>query len=180
MNSAAFASISFGLLLLLLYGSLAFRPQPSIAALGRFPRTVWPGRLLTVMCLTWFAFNLWKVDLGGFNGLKQALYVAVPVSIYLVIVYIPDLLSVRGVCGLILLAAQPLLVATRWTGTPASMAVAVFTYILILKAMMLMVYPHLWIRSLRWWKDTPAMKLPALALGGAVGAVLILCGVLSL
>jgi len=180
MNSAALASISFGILMLLLYGGIALKPQPTVAALGRFPRTVWPGRVLTVVCLTWFAFNLWKVDLGGFNGVKQALYVAVPVGIYLVIVYIPDLLSVRGVCGLILLAAQPLLIATRWTGTPASIAVAVFVYMLLLKAMILMVYPHLWIRSLRWWNATPGMKLPALALGVAVGAAMVLCGVFSL
>lgn len=180
MNPAALTSMIFGALLLLLYGGIAWKGGTVLSALENFPRSVWPGRILTAVCLVWFARNLWQVDLGGFNDLKKLLYAAVPVGIYLVIVYIPDLLSVRGVCGLVLLGAQPLLVATRWTGTPASLAVGIVTYVLLVKCMVLIVYPHLWKRSLRWWRAHEEVQLPGLLLGGAVGMTLLVCGVLSL
>lgn len=120
------------------------------------------------------------VDLGGFNELKKILYVAVPIGIYLIIVFIPDLLSVRGVCVFIVLGARPLLVETRWTGTPASFAVALFVYLLLIKSMFLVVYPHLWIRSVDWWKEHPEYRIPSVAVGGLAGAALTVCGLLSL
>jgi len=180
MNPAALTSLIFGVSLLGLYAWIALKPESAVSALRAYPRTVWPGRLLTVICMIWFARNLWMVDLGGFNELKKILYVAVPIGIYLIIVFIPDLLSVRGVCVFIVLGARPLLVETRWTGTPASFAVALFVYLLLIKSMFLVVYPHLWIRSVDWWKEHPEYRIPSIAVGGLAGAALTVCGLLSL
>lgn len=180
IHPAALTAFIFGAVLLGLYTWIAIKPLSALPALRAYPRTVWPGRILTVICVFWFARNLWQVDLGGFNDLKKILYAAVPIGIYLIVVFIPDLLSVRAAGAFILLAGQPLLVETRWSGEPASIAVAIIVYGLLIKSMILVAYPHLWIRSLDRWKDHPNKHLPLLILGWGVGAALLVCGLLSL
>lgn len=172
--------MSLGVLLGLLYGWVAWKPASALPALRAYPRTVWPGRVLTAICVVWFAWNLWQVDLGGFNELKKLLVVLVPVGIFLITVFIPDLLSVRGLCVLVLLAGQPLLTATRWSGTPASPAVALFVYVLLIKAMVLVVYPHLWIRGLDWWQNHSELRRSGIVSGAVVAAALLISGLVSL
>jgi len=146
--SAPITALILGVLFLA--GSVAaFFPGRGREWLRRYPRSLWPGRILSVLCLIWFARNLTLVDMGGLNVLKNLLWVAVPASIYLVIVFVPDLLSVRGLCGLGLLAGNPLLIATRWQGTPASIMVGIWTYAVLVVCMVLIVYPHLWPRGIR-------------------------------
>ena len=178
-NTAALVSVGLGLGLCALYAWVAFSPS-ALKVLRAYPRTVWPGRILAAICLIWFARNLGQVDLGGFNSLKKLLFVAVPLGIYLITVYIPDLLPVRGLCVLFLLAAQPILTAVRWSGTPASIAVGIFVYALLVKSMILVVYPHLWIRGMDWWEDHPQARRPGLRAGMFLGLALAISGAVSL
>jgi len=178
-NIAALTSLGLGIALCALHAWIMWRPQEALPAFRRFPRTVWPGRILAAVCMLWFARNLWQVDLGGFNSLKNILYVAAPTGIYLVVVFLPDLLSVRALFAFFLLAAQPALVAVRWSGTPASWAVGLFVYALIVKSMILIVYPHLWIRSLDRWEARPEVRKPFLAVGVLMGLALVACGAVS-
>lgn len=178
-NPAAIASLALGLVLCALYAWVGFLPAKALPALRAFPRKVRIGQILTGICLIWFAWNLGKVDLGPFNPLKNLLYVAAPLGIYYVLVYTPDLLAVRGVCVLVLLAGQPLLIATRWTGTPASWAVGILVYAMLIKAMVLVVYPHLWIRSLNRMEKEPKLLRSGLILGGVIGVAMIIAGAVS-
>jgi len=180
IHPAATTSLLMGISLLAFYAWVTFKPDTALLALKAYPRTVWPGRIFTAVCLVWFARNLWQVDLGGFNDLKKLLYVAVPVGICLIVVLLPDLLSVRGLCVFFLLAGQPLLIATRWSGTPASLAVALMTYLLLIKSMVLVVYPHLWNRGITWWENHPESRKPGLGAGVLVGCLLVGSGLLSL
>jgi hypothetical protein len=178
LNASLF-SMLLGAALLLLYSGLLLAPAPLLRGLRAFPRSVFPARLLTAVCLVWFAQNLWQVDLGAFNPAKRALFVVVPVGWYLITTYLPDLLAVRGLCALLLLAGRPLLVMTRWQEGPASIAVGLLIYAVMIKSMFLVVYPHLWLRGLNWLEARPLRLRAAASVGLALGAALLVCGLLS-
>ncbi len=177
---APFVSIYFGALLLAFYVWMWRKPAQSQAAMIAFPRTVWPGRVLIAISVAWFAYNLNQVDLGRFNNLKMALWVAVPLGIYLITQYLPDLLSVRGLCTFCLLGGQSVLVAVRWHGSISQTAVALFVYVVMVKCMFFVLYPHLWIRAVKWMEAEPKRRQGALLSGFAVAAALLICGIVSL
>ena len=177
---APLVSIYFGILLLALYVWIWRMPVQSGALLKAFPRAVWPARVLIAISLVWFAYNLNQVDLGRFNSLKVALWVLVPVGIYLITHYIPDLLAVRGLCIFCLLAGQSVLVAVRWHGSVSQFAVALFLYAVMVKCMFLVVYPHFWIRAVKWMESDSKRRQGALLAGSGIGAILLICGLISL
>jgi hypothetical protein len=169
-----------GVILIGLYLWLWRAPRSADKALRAFPRSVWPARLLALVSVVWFGLNLQQVDLGGFNPAKRALIVLVPLGYFLLIRYLSDLLAVRGLCALVLLGAKPVLTFARWHGTPASLALVIFWYLLILKAMFLMVYPHLWIRGLTRMRDDRKLRNAGAAVGIVIGVVLLAAGLFSL
>ncbi|MDF3127952.1 hypothetical protein P0Y35_01955 [Kiritimatiellaeota bacterium B1221] len=177
---APFVSIYFGVFLLAFYGWMWRMPAQSTAALKAFPRSVWPGRILIAVSVAWFASNLNQVDLGRFNNLKMALWVAVPLGIFLITQYLPDLLSVRGFCTFCLLAGQSVLVAVRWHGTISQTAVALLVYVLMVECMFLVLYPHFWIRGIQWMEAVPQRRVMALSAGFLISAGLLICGFISL
>jgi len=164
MSTAAQFTFFIATLLLLLYGWMLLSPASFRAAMTRYPRSRIPGLILTFLALLGFAWNLWGVDFGGLSVLKRLLIPAVPVGWYLITKYLPDLLSVRSLAAVLLLAGNPLLVHTRWQGTPASYVFGGLVYVLVVKALFLVAYPHLWIRSLNWTFATPRRaRIPAFA-----------------
>lgn len=177
---APFISLAFGVVLLVLYGWMILVPQKALAAFRLYPRSIWPGRILVTISVIWFAFNLNQVDLGGFNTLKKALWVLVPVTCYLIVTFIPDLLSVRGFCTFCLLAGKSVLIAVRWQGGPAPIAVALLIYLLMVKCMFLVVYPHFWLRGIDWMEAYPGRRKAMLFLGMAIAVALIVSGFISL
>ncbi len=179
-TSAPFISIYFGLVLLAVYGFSFVKPKAALAAFRAFPRSVWPARVLVAVCLVWFALNLNQVDLGGFNVTKRLLWVAVPLGYYLVTTFIPDLLALRGLCTFCLLAGNSVLIAVRWHGSPAHYAVALLVYLILVKCMFLVVYPHLWFRGLNWLEAATKRLKIALGAGMGLAVVMILCGLISL
>lgn len=146
---------------------MLLHPVSFQSAWTAFPRKRLPGQVFTLLALLGFAYNLWGVDFGGLSVLKRLLIPAVPVGWFLITVYLPDLLAVRGLAAVLLLAGQPLLVETRWQGTPASIVFGVLVYMAIVKSMFLVAYPHLWIRFLRW-AFAEERRTKALAAGGLV------------
>lgn len=164
----------------LVYSWLLFLPAQAECAMRAFPRREWPARVLVVACVIWFAFNLNLVDLGGFNKYKPVLFALVPVGIVLILRYIPDLLAVRSLCALFLLAAQPMIVVARWHGDLASWILLLFIYFGILKCMFLVVYPHFWLRGLNWLGEHPGRRTACLSGGLGAGVLLLASGVLAL
>jgi len=176
---APLVSTLFGIFLLLFYGWMWRMPAQADTALRAYPRSVWPARILVAISFAWFAYNLNQVDLGRFNSLKVGLWVLVPVGVYLMTKFIPDLLAIRASCTFCLLAGQPVLVAVRWHGSPAQYVVALFVYILMVTCMFLVVYPHFWYRGLDWLKENPKRRPLPLSIGCALGGILLISGIVS-
>ncbi len=112
-----------------------------------FPRSIWPGRILLAVDMVWAAYAVTTLHLGGFDALKIHLYWIAPVCIVLGSLYLDELLSVRALGGLLLLAAGPILGATRWNPSQWRLVVTVITYLWILVGLVFVLEPW-WFRRL--------------------------------
>jgi len=179
MSHTPAIALALGLFLALFHGWIWLRPAMAQRELLAYPRRVLPARVFLAVALVWFAYNLWQVDFGPFSVYKPLLYALVPIGYVLVSTWLPDLLAVRSLCFVLLLAGNPLLVITRWHGSPGQIAIGIFIYLLMVKCMVLVVYPHLWKRGVHWAYARPR-RAQAFALGGlGLAAVFLLCGALS-
>jgi hypothetical protein len=172
-------AIYFGLVLLALYLWIWLSPVKAFAALKNFPRSTWPAWIFVGISLIWFALNLNQVDLGRFNTLKVGLWAAVPLAFYLIVTFTPDLLAVRGLCTFCLLAGKSVLVAVRWHGSPAQFVIALLVYVVMVKCMFLVVYPHFWIRGVTKVEANPMLKKLSVVGGTLFSVALLACGFLS-
>ncbi len=173
MSTAAQFTFLAATLLLSFHTWIYFAPDSCRASMTRFPRSRLPALLFTFLALLGFALNLWSVDFGGLSMLKRLLIPAVPLAWYLITKFLPDLLSVRSLAALLLLAGNPLLVHTRWQGTPASLIFGLLVYLMVVKALFLVAYPHLWIRGVNWTFATPR-RARTLAISGWIFGILLL------
>lgn len=139
-----------------------------------YPRSVWPGRILVVIDLLWAAFAINLMHLDMFDALKVHLYWLAPVCIVLSILYLDELLSVRALGGLLLLAAGPMLNAARWHPSAWRYVMAVLAYIWIGFGLLWLLEP--------WWFRRMALRVQSLSVvrAGGVFKVLIGAGLIAL
>ena len=112
-----------------------------------FPRSVWPGRVLLAVDLVWAAYAVTTLHLGGLDILKVHLYWLAPVCVVLGSRSLDELLSVRALGGLLLLAAGPVLNAARWNPSTWRLVVTVMAYLWILVGLTFVLEPW-WFRRL--------------------------------
>ena len=112
-----------------------------------FPRSIWPGRILLAVDVVWAAYAVTTLHLGGFDALKIHLYWLAPVCIVLGCRYLDELLSVRALGGLLLLAACPILNAARWNSSDWRLVVTCIAYAWILVGLVFLLEPW-WFRRL--------------------------------
>ena len=112
-----------------------------------FPRSIWPGRILLAVDMVWAAYAVTTLHLGIFDAWKVHLYWLAPVSIVLGCLYLDELLSVRALGGLLLLAAGPVLAAARWNPSNGRLVVTCITYVWILIGLTFVLEPW-WFRRL--------------------------------
>ena len=117
---------------LFLGGMGQLRPDVLRVWLDRFPRSAWPGRLLTAIGLPWAAyFQLVTPPVAGNDLLVKIVMGLVPVAFILIMIFLKELLSVRALGGILLLAAAPLLKEARLHDSSFSVAITLITYVFI-------------------------------------------------
>jgi hypothetical protein len=137
--------------------------------LEKFPRSVTPGRVLFSIDMVWAACAVSPMHLGGFDGLKVHLYWLVPVCIVLGCLYLDELLSVRSLGGLLLLAAGPLLSVARFPGSNWGYVISVLAYVWIAFGLLFLLCP--------WWFRRMVLLIPSATAVRAGGALKALFGV---
>lgn len=110
---------------------------------ANFPRSVWPGRILLAVDMVWAAYQVSLMHLGGADALKVHLYWIAPVCIVVGSLYLDELLSVRALGGLLLLAAGPMLNAARWHPSAWRFVITVMAYLWIAAGLLFLLSP--------WW-----------------------------
>ncbi len=158
-------------------------PARAAAWWRRFPRSVWPGRVLAVASLAWAALWAPFVMLEFFQGAAARMFPWVQVAFLAlaagVILAMPDLLSCRAAGMLFVLVPTPLLSAARWHPSPARLLVVLAAYAMAVAGMFWIAKP--WI--LRDWilaaNATPRRARAVSAAFLALGLALLICALLA-
>lgn len=125
----------------------ACTPDQVRRGLADFPRSVWPGRILLAVDMVWAAYAVTTLHLGTLDAWKVHIYWLAPVSVILGCLYLDELLSVRALGGLLLLAAGPILNAARWNPSNWRLVVTCIAYAWILVGLVFVLEPW-WFRRL--------------------------------
>ena len=125
-----------------LAGLLLLRfPAAVRAGLAAFPRSKWPGWILTAACLFWVSWVIRHAALGRFEGLKPLIPVAAVLVFAGMVWLLDELLAPRALGGLLLLLANPLLNGVRWADSPWRYAVILIAYAWVVAGCALMLHP---------------------------------------
>lgn len=103
------ATLLPGLLLLVLGAPLALGLSGAGAAIRAFPRSGFAAYVVFGAAAVWFLHNIWHLSAADFGEYKTYLFIGFAIVAVLAFRCVPDFLAVRGACGLVLLAAAPLL-----------------------------------------------------------------------
>lgn len=153
------------------------RPGSAIGLAKAFPRSVWPGRILSAIDFVWAALLLNAMPMGHFDSWKVALYVLCPLAIILVPIYLDELLSPRALGGLYLLLAAPILDAARWHPSSWSVVMSVVAYIMVIAGIAFVLAPYLLNRMLVVGTGNESRCRAFAILGCGFGLLLICLGI---
>lgn len=134
-----------------------------------FPRSIWPGRILLAVDMVWSAYEITLMHLGGFDAFKVHLYWIAPVCIVIGALYLDELLSVRALGGLLLLAAGPMLNTARWHPSAWRFVIIIMGYLWIFVGLLFLLSP--------WWFRRIAMQFRSVAALRAAGIFKALVGI---
>ena len=143
MSTLAVITLILGLLAICGGGFAVKSPETMRSALEKYPRSVWPGRILLAIDMIWSAYAVNQLHLGGFDPLKIHLMWLAPVLIGVGAIYLDELLSVRALGGLLLLAVGPILAAVRDNGLGWGVIISVLCYLWIIAGLFFVLEP--------WW-----------------------------
>lgn len=164
-----------GLFLTALYGYGLKQPEGLKTRLFDYPRSDWPGRLLTAVSLPWAAyFLIITPPVAGNSGLEKLVMLLTPVAFVLVLKYLDELLSVRALGGFLLLLATPLMKSARLHDSGLSVIVTLFAYLIAIKGMVFVLSPFRFRHGVEWLTKTPGRFKPAMITGTAFGILLLL------
>ena len=139
-------------------------PAQVARMLENFPRSRPIAWALTAACLLWVAWLLFQTPLGRVDSLKPALYFLPPLSFYLLINFMDELLAPRALGVLLLLVATPVLRIVQWHDSPWRLVITVMAYAWVIAGMALILSPYLFRRTARLLVPTSSRhRLSALA-----------------
>ena len=145
----------------LLAGVVLLRfPSALRAGLLAFPRSKWPGWILTAICLFWVSWVMSHAALGRFEALKPLIPILAVLAFAAIVWLLDELLSPRALGGLLLLVANPMLNGVRWADSAWRFVPAVIAYAWVIAGCALMLHPWLF-RQLaeRYLRSDGAVRL---------------------
>lgn len=172
-------SILFGLLCIAVYGFAIKNPEGFQQQIRDFPRSEWPGRILTAISLPWAAYYLIITPpVAGNSMLTKLVMVLTPVAFVLVMKYLNELLSARALGGFLMLLATPMLQMARLHESSWSVVISVLAYIIAIKGMVLVLSPFRFRQSSEWLMAKPQMYRMAKIVGLDIGFGMLALGLL--
>jgi len=155
-------------LFLLVSAALLVWNGPAVGAMARsFPRSRRAAFVTMGVGAAWTLYRVTQLGEADFGNYRTQIFIGFVVLTILAFRYVPDFLSVRGVCVILLLAADVLLNAAYMRyEEPARLILVVLVYAMILLALYLAVAPFR-LRDFFQWLFGRSHR--ARALGVAVG-----------
>ncbi|MCX7819965.1 MAG: hypothetical protein N2652_12295 [Kiritimatiellae bacterium] len=172
MSSLAIMTLALGGGTLALAAVSFVRPAVIRATFARFPRHRGWAWALSAVALFWVAWIVGHARLGRFEHLKVWLWPGYVVSVAAVGFLMDELLAVRALGGLVLLAANPLLRAARLHPSPWSVAMSLFAYAAVIAGIAWVLGPYRFRRWTAWLWDERRVRHTASAIA-ALGVVFV-------
>ena len=173
LNSLA---VGFGALHATAGAALLAAPGACRRALDAFPRARGIGAVLAAAALAGAGWVVYTGELGRFNSYKPLLFALGPVTWGLMVWLLDDLLAPRALSGLLLLAANPVMRAARFSPSPESRIFPALMYLWVVAGMALVLSPFLFRRTVQAvWRPSWGPR----ALGGVLAAVGVLLFILA-
>jgi len=116
-------------------------PARSREALRRLPRSRAAGWILAAADIAWVVWIVMHATLGRFEGLRPVIYLLAPVAVFLMGMFMEELLAPRALGALMLLIPTPVLAMVRWHESPLRLVVVVLCYVMVLVGMTLVLSP---------------------------------------
>jgi len=142
-----------------IFAALSFlvmtRHQGFQRGIKTFPRSRFWGMLLTAIALLWSAIMIDRMTLGELSQYKWLLYVLTPLSFYLIIQFLDELLAARAFGGLLMLMPV-VMVESRWHSSPWRLVVIVLAYVMVVAGIWLMLCPF----KFRMWTAAISTENP--------------------
>jgi hypothetical protein len=136
-------AILLGLIILGCGVSVLVWPVKVPALLKRFPRSTIAAWLLTAVDLAWSAVLLCRSTfLIKYDWAPRVMIAALPVVFIALAFFLDELLAVRSLGGLLLLAAAPVLDVARLHQSPWRIVIPLIVYAWIIAGMVLMLSPY--------------------------------------
>lgn len=172
MTSLAIATLGIAGLLLVLGAFALARPGPFIEMVEWFPRNKYAAGILTAVNTGWVAWMAFHTPWGGFESLKPTVYLLAPITFYLVVTYLDELLAPRMLGVLLLLVANPILAAARWHDSGWRLIVTTLMYVMIVLSVILVLSPYRFRTWMQFWSRTDGRLRLLGVLLGLAGLVL--------
>jgi hypothetical protein len=133
------------------------------------PRSVWPGRLLSALCILWAGLWLCIMPLGPLSAIRDLLWLLIPIAIASVCLFTPDLLTCRAIGGLFVLLPTPMLSSAAWHPSPFRYVVILYAYTMVVAGMYYIALPWLLRDHINWSLAKPARSRTIAAAAIALG-----------
>ena len=150
-------------------------PIPANKIWEKLPRSIWPGRILAAICITWAALWLCIMPLGPLMFIREHLWVLLPVAIAAVWIFTPELLTCRAIGGLLVLLPAPMLSAATWHPSPARYIIIVYAYAMIITGMFYIAQPWLLRDHITWSQARRGRARTMASIAIALGLILTIC-----
>ena len=144
------AGIIAGILLLFLAVPGLLKPELMRNFALRFPRSRPLGVALLTVDLIWAIWLISTMEMGEFSAFRRPLLIALPIGYFLAIRFVDELLAVRALGVLCLLAAEPLLDAAFFRTEPSRLLLTVFAYLMVVAGLFWVMMPYLLRDQLQW------------------------------
>jgi hypothetical protein len=156
MNPLQWTSIALGTIGLItaLWGE--FNPRQAQTFFRSLPRDVWLGRILMLINTVWAVYLFQKMNLGGWNVLKQWTLYMSPLIYLFIIRYVDHYLASRAIGLFFILLAKPIVRICFLSDSEYSVILTGIAYLMVVLGMCLVMVPH-WLRDLiEFWSGKPA------------------------
>jgi len=175
MSLAELARIIGGVILVInLIG--VFAPDMMIRGAKALPRNQLSGWLLAALNLFWVAWIVHHAFLGRFEFLKPFIYIAAPAGFLLIVFFMDELLTARMLGGLLLLIANPVLIAARWNPTPWRLVMTVLAYIWVIAGITFVLSPFRFRQFIEFVTKREKWNRGIFAVRAVIGAAIIYLG----
>ncbi|MCB1096949.1 MAG: hypothetical protein KDN22_15345 [Verrucomicrobiae bacterium] len=171
------AGIILGILLIAGHIFAFLKREELTRWLKKMPRDKGIGVVILTIDFVWSWILISSMDLGEFQGIRQVLQIAIPVTYLLVINCVDEFLAVRALGVLLLLAATPVLDAAFLEMPITRLLLPLLAYAWIIIGLFWVGMPYVLRDQIAWVSASESRWKGACAGGIGYGLLMLICAV---